>query len=89
LDWNAMFDLLRTVGGLTPVFFITYIVFFDFAFFNIVTSMFVGFLSSICMIFLMTSTCSDEQMNAFGWRIPFMLSIIPGVVAIWGMAQDA
>lgn len=41
MDWGDVYSRVELAGGTTPLFFISYIIFFNFAFFNIITSIFV------------------------------------------------
>lgn len=43
-----------------------------------------GFLLAKAVVFLTTLACGDEAMKDWGWRLPFILAAVPGVIAVWG-----
>ncbi|WP_030016503.1 MFS transporter [Curtobacterium sp. S6] len=42
-----------------------------------------GLLCGLILGLVLQSTLSDEQMAAWGWRIPFVVGAVLGIVAIW------
>lgn len=44
----------------------------------------VGFLSASSVVFLTRELVGDESMEAWGWRVPFLFALVPGLIAIWG-----
>jgi MHS family proline/betaine transporter-like MFS transporter len=44
----------------------------------------VGFLSALGAVLLLTRIMGEDSMMDWGWRLPFVFALIPGVVAIWG-----
>lgn len=42
-----------------------------------------GLLCGLILGLVLQSTLSDEQMAAWGWRIPFIVGAVLGIVAIW------
>lgn len=43
----------------------------------------IGILSASSLAWFLTSYLSDAQMNEYGWRIPFILGAIGGLVGMW------
>lgn len=43
-----------------------------------------GGIIALCTVDLLTVLIGDENMMQWGWRIPFLLSIFPGSMAVWG-----
>jgi MHS family proline/betaine transporter-like MFS transporter len=44
----------------------------------------VSFLLASAVVFLLESTLTKGQMLLWGWRLPFLISILPGFVSLWG-----
>mmetsp|Transcript_37849 Transcript_37849/g.102447 ORF Transcript_37849/g.102447 Transcript_37849/m.102447 type:complete len:358 (-) Transcript_37849:252-1325(-) len=44
----------------------------------------VGFLSAKAVVYVLDSALGEKVMTAWGWRIPFIAALLPGLVAIWG-----
>jgi MFS family permease len=47
----------------------------------------VGFLLADGVVALVLAVLGKEAMMLWGWRIPFIVSLIPGLLAIWGRRQ--
>ena len=47
------------------------------------TSCFVGILAGSASAALVTAVVSDEALHAWGWRIPFLLSLVLGGIGFW------
>lgn len=43
----------------------------------------IGILLASSMAWFLTSTLNDQQMNDFGWRIPFIIGALGGLVGMW------
>eukprot|EP00429_Kryptoperidinium_foliaceum_P053546 CAMPEP_0176090258 /NCGR_PEP_ID=MMETSP0120_2-20121206/45202_1 /TAXON_ID=160619 /ORGANISM="Kryptoperidinium foliaceum, Strain CCMP 1326" /LENGTH=493 /DNA_ID=CAMNT_0017424137 /DNA_START=57 /DNA_END=1539 /DNA_ORIENTATION=+ len=43
-----------------------------------------GFLVAKFVVFSLTLMIGEEAMRGWGWRIPFIVAVLPGLVAIWG-----
>merc|ERR1712032_1664978 len=44
----------------------------------------VGSSIASCIVYSLHETLGEERMMQWGWRLPFLLSIIPGAIALWG-----
>jgi len=43
-----------------------------------------GFLSAKAVVWLVTLVCGVEAVKSWAWRLPFILALIPGLIAVWG-----
>lgn len=43
-----------------------------------------GFLFAKAVVFTLDSVLGHEALENWGWRVPFILSLVPGLTAIWG-----
>ena len=48
-----------------------------------------GFLSANLLVTLVVDLLSPEEMAMWGWRIPFLVSLVPGSIALWGRSKLA
>mmetsp|Transcript_83167 Transcript_83167/g.201599 ORF Transcript_83167/g.201599 Transcript_83167/m.201599 type:complete len:492 (-) Transcript_83167:129-1604(-) len=44
----------------------------------------IGFLSAKATVFALESWLGEETMRSWGWRLPFLLALLPGLVAVVG-----
>ncbi|MEU6643413.1 MFS transporter [Saccharomonospora sp. NPDC046836] len=44
---------------------------------------YIGSLCAALMALLLTSVLSEEQVGAWGWRLPFLLSLVIGLTGLW------
>eukprot|EP00443_Scrippsiella_acuminata_P102311 CAMPEP_0115726632 /NCGR_PEP_ID=MMETSP0272-20121206/81986_1 /TAXON_ID=71861 /ORGANISM="Scrippsiella trochoidea, Strain CCMP3099" /LENGTH=479 /DNA_ID=CAMNT_0003170077 /DNA_START=57 /DNA_END=1496 /DNA_ORIENTATION=+ len=43
-----------------------------------------GFLLAKGVVWLVTLVCGVENVKSWAWRLPFILALIPGLIAVWG-----
>ncbi|CAL1146825.1 unnamed protein product [Cladocopium goreaui] len=48
-----------------------------------------GFLSANLLVVLVVHVVGPEGMVMWGWRIPFLVSLVPGSIALWGRSKLA
>ncbi|CAE8662071.1 unnamed protein product [Polarella glacialis] len=46
-----------------------------------------GFLSARAVVYVMVKLLGEEQMMQWGWRIPFLLALLPGLIAMVGRRE--
>jgi len=46
-----------------------------------------GFLAAVGVVYACESALGDERFKAWGWRVPFFVALVPGVVAIAGRCR--
>jgi len=47
----------------------------------------VGFLLAKAVVFVTRTLAGAEAMAEWGWRIPFLFALVPGLIAVWGRAS--
>lgn len=55
----------------------------------LISSAGLGFLSANLLITLVVDLLSPQDMAMWGWRIPFLVSLVPGSIALWGRSKLA
>ncbi len=48
-----------------------------------------GFLTANLLVTLVVELLSPQDMAMWGWRIPFLVSVVPGSIALWGRSKLA
>lgn len=49
----------------------------------------VGFLMANLVVALTVNLLGTEEMNRWGWRLPFLLALPPGLISLWGRSNMA